>query len=353
MLYEEALRIDPAITSPRGSLGLINIEFFDREKGLELLSQAINATDGLTDNERVSLLGFHALYVERNPEKAADHYRAFLAVHADSAAAHNNLGRIYMQQRRFKEAIHELLETIRLDPDLFLAYFSLNSIYLYETGEPDAAIELASQQIQRNAQGPRAYGQLATAYLAKGDLRQAETAFRKALELDTRFTYDWYRLGHVLRLQGRFDEARQAYRRVLDINPEEISAHYEAGAVSQLMGDDTAARQHLQTVITKSLATLKSSPTGERYLELAAAYARTGARARADATVQQAAALTTNLPVERAGVLALLGRDDEAMATLTAAVDGGYRNAFWLRACTDLHALQNDARFAALVARIQ
>jgi tetratricopeptide (TPR) repeat protein/predicted Ser/Thr protein kinase len=352
VLYEEALRIDPAFTSARGSLGLINVEFFDRAKGLELLSQTINASDGLTDYERVSLMGFHALYVEGDPNKAADHYRGFLALHPDSAAAHNNLGRIYMQQRRFKEAIAELEETIRLDPDLFLAYFSLNSIYLYETGQPDAAIQLCERQIQRSAQSPRAYGQLGVAHVAKGELRQAEAALRKALELDSRFTFDWYRLGHVLRLQGRFDEARQAYLRVLEIDPKDISAHLEAGAASQLMGDNAAADEHLRTVITQSVERLKSNPTGESYLELASAYARTGARARAE-TMRQAAALTEYLPVERAGIFVLLGREDEALSVLTRAVDNGYRNLFGMRSSSDLHSLQNDPRFVALAARIE
>ena len=35
-LYEEALRIDPTFTGARASLGIINFEFFDRAKGIEL-----------------------------------------------------------------------------------------------------------------------------------------------------------------------------------------------------------------------------------------------------------------------------------------------------------------------------
>ena len=139
----------------------------------------MKAVDGLTDNERVSVLGFHAMVVERNLDKAAGHYRTFLAVHPDAASAHNNLGRIYMQMRRFNEAITELQETIRLDPDLFLAYFSLNSIYLYEVGDLDAAVATAAKQLARNDRSARAYGQLGAAYAGKDDLRQAETALRK------------------------------------------------------------------------------------------------------------------------------------------------------------------------------
>ena len=69
--------------------------------------------------------------------------------------------------------------------------------------------------------------------------------------------------------------------------------------------------------------------------------------------MKQAAALTANLPVERAGVLMLLGREDEALSVLSTAVDNGYRNLFWMRSSSDLHSLQNDPRFVALAARIE
>ena len=168
----------------RASLGILNFEFFDRAKGMELISQALKAVDGLTDNERVSVLGFHAMAVERNLEKAADHYKAFLTLHPDVASAHNNLGRIYMQMRRFKEAIAELQETIRLDPDLFLAYSSLNSIYLYRSRRSGCGDRYSPTAARANPRSAQAYAELGAAYAGKGDLRQAESALRKAVELD-------------------------------------------------------------------------------------------------------------------------------------------------------------------------
>ena len=351
-LYEEALRIDPTFTAARASLGIINVEFFDRAKGIQLISQALKSVDGLSDNERVSVLGFHAMVVERNLEKAADHYKTFLTLHPDVASAHNNLGRIYMQLRRFKDAIAELQETIRLDPDLFLAYFSLNSVYLYEVADLDSAIATAHRQLARNARSARAYAQLGAAHAGKGDLRQAEDALRKAVELDPspRFVLDHYRLGHTLRLQGRFDEARQIYLRILEIAPKEISAHYEAGAVSQLMGDGAAARKHLRTVVAESERYLQENPRdGERQLEMAAAWARLGNTARAEAIARQVEALTGSLHVERAGLQVLLGRTADAINTLERAVQGGYRNIVWMRINTDLHALQGDPRLDDII----
>ena len=355
-LYEEALRIDPAFTGARASLGIINFEFFDRARGIELLTQALKAVDGLGDNERVSVLGFHAMVVERNLDKAADHYRAFLTLHPDVASAHNNLGRIYMQQRKFKDAIDELQETIRLDPDLFLSYFSLNSIYLYEVGDLDAAIATAQKQLARNPNAARAYAQLGAAYAGKGDLRQAENALRRSIEIDPhpRYVFDHYRLGHVLRLQGRFDEARKVHGHILEIAPKEISAHYELGAVSQLMGDEAGARGHLRTVIEQSEAYLANNANDAgRKLEMASAWARLGDAAKAEGIARQAEPHTVDMPVERAGLKLLLGNADDAIRTLEQAVQNGYRNVVWMRTNTDLHALAGDPRFEDLAARIQ
>ena len=180
-------------------------------------------------------------------------------------------------------------------------------------------------------------------------------ALRKAVELiDPRFVVDYYRLGHALRLQGRFDEARQIYLQILTIAPKEISAHYEAGAVSQLMGDEAAARTSLRTVVTESERYLRDNPRdGERQLEMAAAWARLGNTARAEAIARQAEGLTTDLPVERAGLQVLLGKTDDAVKTLERAVQNGYRNIVWLRTSTDLHALHGDQRLEDIIAKMR
>jgi tetratricopeptide (TPR) repeat protein/tRNA A-37 threonylcarbamoyl transferase component Bud32 len=352
-LYEEALTIDPSFTAARASLGIINFEFFDRAKGAELLSQAVKAIDGLTDNERLTVQAFYAMAVERDLEKAAAHYKAFLALRPDAASAHNNLGRVYMQLRRFNDAIRELQETIRLDPDFFLAYSSLNSIYLYEVGDIDSAIRTAQRQLARNDRAARAYADLGAAYAANNDLRQAETALRRARDLntDTRFLVDQYRLGHILRLQGRLGEARQVYVHIRQVAPHEISAEYEAGAVAQMMGDEVAARRHFRAVVAESERYLKKSPDdGERRLELAAAWARLGDVARARSTARQTSA---SLPVERAGLDVLFGDLDGAVATLARAAENGYHNIVWARIFTDLHRLQGYPAYEDVLRRMR
>jgi tetratricopeptide (TPR) repeat protein len=351
-LYEEALRIDPSFTSARVMLGIMNVEFFDRAKGVELISQAMGAIDGLTDHERHIVLAFHAMVIERNLEKTAALHRAFLALHPDSAGAHNNLGRVYMQMRRFDAAIAEFEEAIRLEPSVLLPYSSLSSIYLYQTGNLDAAIAVSERQLAHDDRSAAAHFQIGSAYLGKNDLQQAEAKFRRSLDLDPGIVFNWYSFGHTLRLQRRYEEARRTHAHILELAPEEMSAHYEVGAVSQLMGDEAAARRSLRTVITSSEQALRANPNDiQRRLELAAAHARLGNKRQAETIARQVAERAANLPVERAGLQVLLGRKAEALDTLQRAVDNGYRNVVWMRMLVDLHELQGDPSYEAIIAK--
>jgi len=105
--YENALRIDPAFTAAKASLGQLNFERFDREKGKKLLTEAVKDVDDLTDREKYGILAFHAITVKNSPQEAVEHMKALLALYPDLSHAHNNLGRYYEQMERFEDAIAE------------------------------------------------------------------------------------------------------------------------------------------------------------------------------------------------------------------------------------------------------
>ena len=83
---------------------------------------------------------------------------------------------------------------------------------------------------------------------------------------------------------------------------------------------------------------------------MAAAWARLGNRARAESIVRQAASLTADLPVERAGLQMVLGKTDDALDILENASNTGTAIS-WVRTNTDLHALQEirDSRMSSRI----
>ena len=78
-----------------------------------------------------------------------------------------------------------------------------------------------------------------------------------------------------------------------------------------------------------------------------------GETSRAEEIARKAAPLAANLHAERAGLLTLLGRTDEAIETLERAVEAGFRNVVWTRIMSDLRALHGDPRLEAILAKMQ
>jgi tetratricopeptide (TPR) repeat protein len=351
-LYEDALRIDPAFTAARASLGMLNFELRDRDKGKQLLAEAIKDIDGLTVRERYSALAFHAAAVDNNPQKAIDYYTALLAEYPDAAAAHNNIGRAYMQMGRWEQAIGALKSALQIEPNVMLTYNSLNQIYLFQLGNLDAAIALCRQQLAHNDQSQWAHSNLGWALLGKGDLQQARAAFQKALAINPRSTDDLFRLGITYRLEGRDREALDTFLQIPAIDPQERAAYYDAGVAARAMGDERAARRHFSTFRRLVERQIRDDPkTGGYYLELAEVLSRLGDHARATVAAGRGMALDPTQHFEYANFLSVEGRRDEAFRHLQLAVDGGYRNVVWMKVGPDLEPLAGDPRLDALLAR--
>lgn len=62
-----------------------------------------------------------------------------------------------------------------------------------------------------------------------GQLAQAETAYRAAIQLNQKDSIAYYNLGNVLAEQSKFDEAIAAYRTAITLNPTNAKAHYNLG----------------------------------------------------------------------------------------------------------------------------
>jgi eukaryotic-like serine/threonine-protein kinase len=349
---EQALRIDSSFTAARAQLGMINFELRDRARGKELLARAVTEIGSLTDREKYNVLAFHAAAVEGNAQKAADYYRTLITMYPRAAAAHNNLGRAYMQMSRWDEAIVSLNRALELDPYLMVTYNSLNQIYLYQVGNLDAAIALCDRQIVYNDQVPYTYDYLGWALLGKGNSASARDAFQKAIALNPRETLDYFRLGYAYRLEGRYTEARDAVLKIPSLDPSDHSAFYDAGVASELIDDQAAATAHYAKARQMLRDKIRAKPdAADLLLELAAVLWRLDDRSAAEAAAARAIKLNPGLHFEHATFLALQGRSAEALDELRAAVDGGFRNFVWMKIHSDLESVNRLPAFQELLAR--
>ena len=108
-------------------------------------------------------------------------------------------------------------------------------------------LELALPQWQGSS--PEPYLQLALVQVESGDLDQAGIHLRRALEADPELAPARFRLGEVLRKQGRPDEAAEQYRHTLRLNPGHAAAHNGLGLILKERQQIEAAQEHFRLAL--------------------------------------------------------------------------------------------------------
>lgn len=168
-----------------------------------------------------------------NLARACDSYRRLKVLLPDSSEVSLGLGRLYMLQERFGDAMLEFRDALRLELN--------NREALMGLGE---------------------------AAVGKGSLRDAVLAFKKLLAMDPRDVQAHLRLGEVFLVNGlsseaikefllagsllselgEFADARQAYARVLELDPNHPTATREFSNASSALEARAAASTRLAAV---------------------------------------------------------------------------------------------------------
>jgi Flp pilus assembly protein TadD len=140
-----------------------------------------------------------------------------------------------------------------------------------------------------------------------GDLTEAETAFRKALELNARQSGLHNNLGYNLLLQGKADDAAFEFRRAIDIDPRSAIAHNNLAAA--------LAAQSLSAEAVAEWQRAADSAAGHN--NLAAVWIERGRYPEARAELETALRLRPNFPAALAN-LRLVAKKDGMPAVLPA-----------------------------------
>jgi len=119
------------------------------------------------------------------------------------ALGHSNLGILYLNAKRYEEAIRELRKALK--------YY-----------EPDLKIPGVRESIVREVAST--YSNLGVAYERTGDIHSAEQSYLKAIQYDPTFDQSHYNLGVIYWQQARWRDVVQQFQRTLQLNPNNESA---------------------------------------------------------------------------------------------------------------------------------
>ncbi len=100
---------------------------------------------------------------------------------------------------------------------------------MMRNGKPSQAIKILNAFTKSYPYYAGPYANLGILYHRAGDLKAAERAFLKAIELKPDHTIAYNRLGMLYREQGRFGDAAEAYNKAIESDDESTDAYLNLG----------------------------------------------------------------------------------------------------------------------------
>lgn len=114
----------------------------------------------------------------------------FLKLEPGNARAWLNVGKAYLEQRQFREGLSALVQGLSTGSDAerseLISELMGGGMQAFSSGQYGDAIALFKEYLKYDGKSLNAYLNLAKAYWASGDHRDAINAFRKVLEIDPR-----------------------------------------------------------------------------------------------------------------------------------------------------------------------
>lgn len=183
----------------------------------------------------------------------------------ESWMAHNNLGKLLLDQGKIDEAQPHFEEAHRLNPQFALALSNLATVEMQHRNF-QRALELCEQAVRTTDPNvAEAYVNLGQASVRFGDFTKAFASYRSAIERAPDYVLARMSLADLLLEFNKPDEAVQQLREVIRIDPDDAEPRAMLGKLYATRGDHAAAlEQYLiasrlrpgEPVILKSIASL-------------------------------------------------------------------------------------------------
>jgi tetratricopeptide (TPR) repeat protein len=283
-------------------------------------------------------------------DNAVSELKQVFELQPNHEAAHRTLGDIYASRQRIQDAVDEYEEALRIRPDYWGTYRALGVLY-WRAGRYPEALAAFDRIIELQPDSPYGYQLRGTVHGTMHDLPRATADYEAALDRGgTPATNS--ALGTVYYLPRRFDDAARSYEKAIAQRPNGADTHWNLADAYRHLGRTADARTEYERAVRLYDADLavnpKDAPSIATRATCLARLGRVGEAVDGSARAVQLAPATADVLYQRALVLTIAGRKDEAIGALEQAVAGGY-SVQLLRTDVDLSSLHGSRRFQALV----
>lgn len=180
--------------------------------------------------------------------EAAGYYGAALAVRPLNAAAWNNLGSAFHDNKDLPAAIDAYKKALAIDKQHAIAWHNLG-VNLRDSKEHAAAIDAFKNALAIDKQGAQTWSELGIALAHSNDLPGAIDAFKKAIAIDKHYAAAWNNLGLALHDSKDPPAAIEAYKKALAIDKQYAMAWNNLGITLRDSKDLPAAIDALRKAL--------------------------------------------------------------------------------------------------------
>ena len=246
--YNLALKADPSNLGIRLNLGLALYKAGDIPKASREFDK-VYATQNASDphREQVAMLLAECYLREGENPKVVAILDPIQASHPDDHALQYMLGTALLHDGQTDRGA-ELIQRLLANGDTAQAHM-LMAYTWYQAHDKGKALVEVNQVIALNPNLPEAYSLKGRLAFLESDMKGAEEAFQKSLDLDGNNFDASLWMGTLLREEGRLPEADQRLTHALQLQPGEIRARFQYARLVSDEGDDKRAAELLQALV--------------------------------------------------------------------------------------------------------
>ena len=224
-------------------------------------------------------------------EKAIELDPRYAAAYAGCSCAYGQMYQWFSRQEEYRDKAQELSFKAMYDNNLPEAYTAMGLSY-FIWGKFDEAAESGRKAIELDPDDFIAYWTLARIHYSTGKLDDALELFRRVIDIQPSFYVAYNDLKQTLLKLGRHQEAEEAYQRVIALMPNYLLRHPDGSRARMFFAIALCDSGKHQEAIREGKAAMDSSPGDSVMLYNGAClYARLGEPERAVAALKQAIAL--------------------------------------------------------------
>jgi serine/threonine protein kinase/tetratricopeptide (TPR) repeat protein len=169
-----------------------------------------------------------------NPGEALGFARAELAVRPDSSMAHNDLGRILVENNRLPEALACFHKSLELNPKYALPQSSIGVVLERQENWP-GAIAAYRKATDIDSSFAFAYGRLGLVLRKQNNLPEAVEACSRAIALDSSVALYHHTLGLALKQQNKPADAVVAYLKAIELDSKDAKVRHNLGVALMML----------------------------------------------------------------------------------------------------------------------